>query len=416
MAIGEDISEDKTRPVSRPKQKCNLAKIKQRLEERRTKEENMKTEEEKLRPTFHNLSVKMIEYNFWPEVEKNRKNLEEAGIWDFLLIPLEPQDNARTRQFLNKSVWGSKSKINMDGRIIHFTAASISKTFKLPQSKETMLTEATALTSEMLLMVFNDKKAKTRNGFSIGKAKGIWKLWLPWVNERILLAESGVGTIPEAGLALAIMAWQRIQLSWGNILYEQMKLELMKKHRKGVLTLYSIPYITYLTSPLRVDGASQLPVSTINLSIVVQPVPTSVNPPPTTHLIQVGDRSDIPGPSQPKKRKRVAPVPEEEVLEEDAVEIPPYKFNHIPDTMLQRDTYWRTYINVVPEETLYQFEQAATVQDVGACLQAFAIREREAQSMILEGMKRESQYKKEVVELKLSLSNMTRLNETLSKE
>ena len=249
----------------------------------------------------------------------------------------------------------------MDGRIIHFTAASISKTFKLPQGKETMLTEATALTSKMLQMVFNDKKAKTRNGFSIDKAKGIWKSWLPWVNERILLAESGVGTIPEAGLALAIMAWQGIQLSWGNILYEQMKLELMKKHGKGVLTLYSIPYITYLTSPLRVDGASQLPVSTINSSTVVQPVPTPVNPPPTTHLIQVGYRSDIPGPSQPKKRKRVAPVLEEEVLEEDAVEIPPYKFSHIPDTMQQRNTYWRTYINVVPEETLRQFEQAAAV-------------------------------------------------------
>ena len=56
------------------------------------------------------------------------------------------------------------------------------------------------------------------------------------------------------------------------------------------------------------------------------------------------------------------------------------------------------------------------MQDVGARLQASAIREREARSMILEGMKRESQYKKEVVELKLSLSNMTRLNETLSKE
>ena len=158
MAIGEEVSENKTKLVSRPKQKCNLAKIKQRLEERRTKEENMKIEEEKLRPTFRNLSVKMIEYNFWPEVEKNRKHLEEVGIWDFLLIPLEPQDNARTRQFLNKSVWGSKFKINMDGQIIHFTAASISKTFKLPQGKETMLTEATALTSEMLQMVFNDKK------------------------------------------------------------------------------------------------------------------------------------------------------------------------------------------------------------------------------------------------------------------
>ena len=208
----------------------------------------------------------------------------------------------------------------------------------------------------------------------------------------------------------------RIQLSWGNILYEQIKLELMKKYGKGVLTLYSIPYTTYLTSPLRVDGASQLPVLTINSSTVVQPVPTPVNPLPTAHLIQVGDKSDIPGPSQPKKRKQVALVPEEEVLEEDEVEIPPYKFNRIPDTMLQRDTYWRTYVNVTHEDTLCQFEQAAAVKDVGARLQASAIREREARSMILEGMKRESQYKKEVVELKLSLSNMTRLNETLSKE
>ena len=64
MAIGEEVSEDKTRPLSRSKQKYNMAKIKQRLEERRAKEENMKTQEEKLRPTFHNLSVKMIEYNF----------------------------------------------------------------------------------------------------------------------------------------------------------------------------------------------------------------------------------------------------------------------------------------------------------------------------------------------------------------
>ena len=212
------------------------------------------------------------------------------------------------------------------------------------------------------------------------------------------------------------MAWQGVQLSWGNILYEQIKLELMKEHEKNVITLYNIHYITYLTSSLRVDEESQLPVSTINSSTVVQPTPTPVNPLPTAHLIQVGNRSDIPGPSQPKKRKRTAPVPEEEALVEDEVEIPPYKFNCIPDTMLQQDTYWCTYVNIAREETLRQFEQVAVVEDVGARLQASAIREREAQSMILEGLKRESQYKKEVVELKLSLSNMTRLNETLSKE
>ena len=150
----------------------------------------------------------------------------------------------------------------------------------------------------------------------------------------------------------------------------------MKKHGKNVITLYSIHYITYITSSLRVDGASQLPVSTINSSTVVQPAPTPMNPLPTAHLIQVGNRSDIPGPSQPKKWKRTVPVPEAEVLEEDEVEIPPYKFNDVPDTMLQRDTYWRTYVNIASEETLRQFEQVAVVEDVGARLQASAIRER----------------------------------------
>ena len=195
-----------------------------------------------------------------------------------------------------------------------------------------------------------------------------------------------------------------------------MKLEMMKKHGKNVITLYSIHYITHLTSSLRVDGASQLLVSTINSSTVVQPTHTPVNPPYKAHLIQVGQRSDISGPSQPKKRKSTLPVPEEEAPVEDKVEIPPYKFNHIPAAMLQRDTYWRTYVNIAPEETLCQFEQVEVVEDVGARLQASAIREKEARSMILEGLKWESQYKKEVFDLKLSLSNMTRLNETLSKE
>ena len=226
--------------------------------------------------------------------------------------------------------------------------------------------------------------------------------------------EVGVGTIFEASLALAIMAWQGIQLSLENILYEQMKLEMMKKHGKNVITLYSIHYITYLTSSLRVDEALQLPVSTINSSTVVQSTPTPVNPPPTAHLIQVGNRSDIPGHSQPKKWKRTTRMHVEEVPVEDEVEIPPYKFNHILDTMLQQDIYWQTYVNIAPKETLRQFEQVAMVEDVGARLQAFAIREREARSMILEGLKPESQ-NKEVVDLKLSLSNMTRLMRLLAK-
>ena len=176
------------------------------------------------------------------------------------------------------------SIVDIEGRIVHFSSASILETFKLPQGKGTILIEAIALSSAMLRMVFDDKKAKTKNGFMISKAKGIWKAWLSWVNERILMAEVGVGTKSEEGLALAIMAWQGVQLSWGNILYEQMKLELMKKHRKNAITLYSIPYITYLTNSLRQGGTPQPILSTINSSTMVQPISTPVNP-PQAHLI-----------------------------------------------------------------------------------------------------------------------------------
>ena len=285
MAVDEEFLEDKQQPIARPKQKCNMAKIKQRLEERRAREEDMKAEEEKLKPTFNNLIIRMIDYTFWPEVEKNRKNLEDAGLQDFLLIRLEPQNNVTTKQFLHKSVWGSKSTINIDGRIIHFSSANISKIFKLPQGKEIVLTEATALSSKMLQMVFDDKKAKTKNGFMISKATGIWKAWLPWVNKRILMAEIGVGTMSEVGLALAIMVWQGVQLSWGNILYKQMKLELMKKHGKNAITLYSIHYITYLTNSLQMGRTPQPILSTTNSSTVAQPISAPVNPPLQAHLI-----------------------------------------------------------------------------------------------------------------------------------
>ena len=353
----------------------------------------MKVEEEKLKPTFNNLNARMIDHTLWPEVGKNWKNLEDVGLWDFLLIPLEPQDNVRTRQFLYNSVWGSKSIVDIERKIVHFSLASISETFKLPQGKATVLTKAIALSSAMLRMVFDDKKAKTKNGFMINKAKGIWKAWLPWVNERILMAEVGVGTILEEGLALAVMAWQGVQLSWGNILYEQMKLEFMKKHGKNAITLYSIPYITYLTSSFRKSGTLQPILSTINSSTVVQPISTLENPPPQAHLIQIRHRSNIPRPFWPKKRKKTLPVIEEEAPVEDEVEVLPYKFNSILVELLQRDTYWRTYVNVAPEETLCQFKHATVVEDIGARLQASAIREREARSMILEGLKREAQHK-----------------------
>ena len=131
-----------------------------------------------------------------------------------------------------------------------------------------------------------------------------------------------------------------------------MKLEMMKKHGKNAIILYNIPYITYLTSSFRQNGTPPPISSTINSSTVIQPIITPMNPPPQAHLIQIGHWSDIPGPSRPKKRKKTLSVVEEEAPVEEVVEVPPYRFSKFPAELLHRDTYWWTYVNVEPKETL----------------------------------------------------------------
>lgn len=70
------------------------------------------------------------------------------------------------------------------------------------------------------------------------------------MNERLFIAEDVVEHMSEKGIAAAIMGWNGIQLSWGNIVFEHMKVELNKKHTKSPLRLYSAIYISNLTKPL----------------------------------------------------------------------------------------------------------------------------------------------------------------------
>ena len=71
MTVEEELPKDRQQLTARPKQKCNMVKIKLRVEERRAKEKDMKAKEKKLKATFNNLTAHMITHIFWPEVEKN---------------------------------------------------------------------------------------------------------------------------------------------------------------------------------------------------------------------------------------------------------------------------------------------------------------------------------------------------------
>lgn len=47
------------------------------------------------------------------------------------------------------------------------------------------------------------------------------------------------------------MGWNGLRLSWGNIVYEQIKVELSRKHTRSPVKLHSTIYISNLTKPPR---------------------------------------------------------------------------------------------------------------------------------------------------------------------
>jgi predicted nucleic acid-binding Zn-ribbon protein len=53
------------------------------------------------------------------------------------------------------------------------------------------------------------------------------------------------------GVGAALMAWNRMPLNWSNIIYNNIKLELLKKKPRGVLFLYSAVYLTKLMDPIQ---------------------------------------------------------------------------------------------------------------------------------------------------------------------
>jgi hypothetical protein len=131
-------------------------------------------------------------------------------------------------------------------------------------------------TEEDLEEVF-EPHVRTASGYLLSKAKGVWRVWLPYINNRILLPQSK-DHIFEEGVGAALMTWNGMPLNWSKIIYNNIKVELMRKRTRGTLSLYSAVYLTKLMDP------TQPPI----------PNPESVN---LTLPMEVGSTS------QSKKRK-----------------------------------------------------------------------------------------------------------------
>jgi hypothetical protein len=52
-----------------------------------------KTADDDAKPDFEQVPLKVIAPDYWPEVERNKQNLIDAGLWFSILVVFEPQND-----------------------------------------------------------------------------------------------------------------------------------------------------------------------------------------------------------------------------------------------------------------------------------------------------------------------------------
>jgi hypothetical protein len=228
-----------------------------------------KATEEDGKPEFELMPLYQISPEGWIEMERNRQNLIDAGLWFSMKVVFEPQNDHRLRAFVKGSCYGALDEVQIMDRLLLFDIDAISRCLRLPQ--EGMNISSTAQYIEEDLEEVFEPHARTASGYLLSKAKCVWRVWLSYINNRILLPKSK-DHILEEGVGAALMAWNGMPLNWSKIIYNNIKVELMQKKTRGTLSLYSAVYLTKLMDP------TQPPVPTpesVNLTLPMEVGSTS---------------------------------------------------------------------------------------------------------------------------------------------
>jgi hypothetical protein len=198
------------------------------------------------KPKFKSMPLYQMSLESWVDMEQNQQNLKDAGLWFFMQVAFEPQNEHRLRAFVQSSCYGALDEVQMMHRLLPFNINAVSVCLRLP--KEGMSMSAVAQYQEENLEEVFEPDAKTASGHLLSKAKDIWRSWLSYVNYRILLPLSK-DHISSEGVGAALMAWNGMPLNWSKITYNNIKMELMRQTTRDTLSLYSSVYLTKLMDP-----------------------------------------------------------------------------------------------------------------------------------------------------------------------
>ena len=104
-------------------------------------------------------------------VDPNEKNLQAAGLWDFICNVWPLADPDKVLAFLLGSCRGAQEEFRVQGQVVHFDIETIAEKFSLPTSGPTLLS-VEALSRQELLQIFEKHaESQVEGGYSIAKAK-----------------------------------------------------------------------------------------------------------------------------------------------------------------------------------------------------------------------------------------------------
>jgi hypothetical protein len=111
---------------------------------------------------------------------------------------------------VKNSYYGAIDKVLIGNRYLPFDIDAISRCLRLLQEGLT-LSLVGHLRDEDLIDIF-ESNAKTTTSYAIAKAKRMWKAWLSYINQRIMLPLTKEH-ISKEGVSIAMMAWNGLPLN-----------------------------------------------------------------------------------------------------------------------------------------------------------------------------------------------------------
>lgn len=165
------------------------------------------------------------------QIDKDQHvQLRSSGLWDYVHRQWEEPDLERVRQFVLATKFGQiVDKIRVEGRPCQFDRPRVTELLGCSEGGHSIKT-APIFTKTMKIELFREKYQSTKRdrGWDLLKVSSPFTQWLQFINQQLFMA-SRLDIATAESLAVGVVAWRGQCFDWGQVVYQNMKLELALK-------------------------------------------------------------------------------------------------------------------------------------------------------------------------------------------